>query len=102
LIDTTLDLSMHKQNATPEQNSAECADKPERCIRAYGRGNQSANQGDFSDNHYPEPEPEVNELFLDAIEFGHWVSWINVGARLALTAPSNVMVSGADRRPLHL
>src|SRR5437879_1043495 len=28
-------------------------------------------QGDFCHDHYPQPKPEINQLLLEAIEFGH-------------------------------
>jgi len=44
----------------------------------------------------PDPEPQIDGLLLESIELRHWAS--NVDARLALTAPSNVEVTGPCRR----
>src|SRR6266550_4701893 len=88
LIDAALDLPMHEKNASPEKDGTECTNKPERWVRVDGRRDQPADQGDFRRDHDPEPEPEIDELLPEAIEFGHGL----------LLAPSNVEVCGAASR----
>src|SRR6267378_2666509 len=82
LIDAALDLPMHEKNASPEKDGTECTNKPERWVRVDARRDQPADQGDFRRDHDPEPEPEIDELLPEAIEFGHG----------SLLAPSNVRV----------
>src|SRR5712664_190801 len=69
-IDAALDLPMHEKNTSPENDGTECTNKPERWVRVDGRRDQPADQGDFRRDHYPEPEPEIDELLPEAIEFG--------------------------------
>src|SRR6267378_8455283 len=71
LIDAALDLPMHEKNASPEKDGTECTNKPERWVRVDGRRDQPADQGDLRRDHDPEPEPEIDELLPEAIEFGH-------------------------------
>src|SRR3989442_7181538 len=71
---------MHEKNASPEKDGTECTNKPERWVRVDGRRDQPADQGDLRGDHDPEPEPEIDELLPEAIEFGHG----------SLLAPSNV------------
>src|SRR5213083_2907416 len=87
-IDAALDLPMHEKNASPEKDGTECTNKPERWVRVDGRRDQPADQGDFRRDHDPEPEPEIDELLPEAIEFGHG----------SLLAPSNVEVTRARLR----
>ena len=71
LIDATLNLPMRKENGDAKYDGAECADKPKRWVRVSGRRDKPANQRDFRDDHYSEPEPQIYELLFDAITFGH-------------------------------
>src|SRR2546425_285363 len=80
LIDAALDLPMQEKNASPEKDGTECTNKPERWVRVDGRRDQPADQGDLRRDHDPEPEPEIDELLPEPIEFGH----------ASLLAPSNV------------
>src|SRR6266853_1063868 len=85
LIDASLDLPMHEKNASPEKDGTECTNKLERCVRVDGRRDQPADQGDLRRDQDPEPEPEIDELLPEAIEFGHG----------SFLAPSNVRVERA-------
>src|SRR2546422_1000825 len=85
LIDAALDLPMQEKNASPEKDGTECTNKPERWVRVDGRRDQPADQGDLRRDHDPEPEPEIDELLPEPIEFGHG----------SLLAPSNVEVCRA-------
>jgi len=76
---------MHKEDGNAKDDGTECSDKPECWIWDAGRWDKPSDQRDFRDDHDSEPEPEVYELFFDAIKFGHG-SYINVGASLALTS----------------
>jgi len=88
LIDPAFDLPMQEKNASPEKDGTECTNKPEPWVRVDGRRDQPADQGDFRRDHDPEPEPEIDELLPEAIEFGHG----------SLLAPSNVEVTRARLR----
>src|SRR5207244_7317227 len=88
LIDAALDLPMQEKNASPEKDGTECTNKPERWVRVDGRRDQPADQGDLRRDHDPEPEPEIDELLPEPIEFGHG----------SLLAPSNVRVVPRYRR----
>ena len=80
---------MHEKNASPEKDGTECTNKPEPWVRVDGRRDQPADQGDLRRDHDPEPEPEIDELLPEPIEFGHG----------SLLAPSNVEPTGV--RPFH-
>ena len=73
MIDAALDLPMHEKNAHAEQDGADCGKRSQHRICAGGYGNEPADQGDFRHDHYPEPEPEIDELLLEAIELRHSV-----------------------------
>src|SRR5437879_12127392 len=73
-------MTMQEKNASSEKDVTECTNKPERWVRVDGRRDQPADQGDLRRDHDPEPEPEIDELLPEAIEFGHG----------SLLAPSNV------------
>ena len=71
LINATLNLPMYKVNGNAEHDGAERPNKPERWVRLGGRRDKPPDQRDFRDDHYPEPEPQIYELLLEAIKFGH-------------------------------
>src|SRR5437879_8307080 len=73
-------MTMQEKNASSEKDVTECTNKPERWVRVDGRRDQPADQGDLRRDHDPEPEPEIDKLLPEAIEFGHG----------SLLAPSNV------------
>ena len=84
LIYATLDLAMNKINADTEHKGSEYSNKPKSWISTGRRRDEPADQRDLGHDHYPEPEPEVNELLFKSIELGHSAS--NVGTPIALTA----------------
>src|SRR5438552_156300 len=78
-----------REKCSPEKDGAECTNKPERWFRVDGRRDQPADQGDLRRDNDPEPEPEIDELLPEAIEFGHG----------SLLAPSNVRSNRAQTDP---
>src|SRR5437667_8525438 len=87
-MDAAFDLPMQAKNARAEKDGTACTNPPARWVRVDGRRDQPADQDDLRRDHDPEPEPEIDELLPEAIEFGHG----------SLLAPSNVEVTRARLR----
>ena len=62
---------MEKEDAQAEHDDADDGEGQQRRSRGISRRSEPPDQADVRYDHYPLPEPEIDELFLDAIELGH-------------------------------
>ena len=86
---------MENEDAQTQNNNDNDGEKQQRRSCGITCGSEPAHQADIRDDHYSLPEPEIDELFLDAIELRHECEDTSKpNAAPPVTAPSDIHSEG--------
>src|SRR6266850_3029461 len=90
---------MQEEDTEAKQNHADGREGPQNQVCGVRCRNQPTDQRDLCHDHYPQPEPEIDKLLLDAIEFRHeGEDTSKPDAAPSVIAPSNAMHKALAKR----